>query len=41
MNKHYKILDKVLTEGHEQHNKKGDIRYLTNEVMRLEHDRRE
>ena len=36
MNKYYKMLDKVLAEGHEQHNKKGDIRYLTNEVMRLD-----
>ena len=36
MNKYYKMLDKVLTVGHYQHNKKGVIRYLTNEVMRLD-----
>ena len=41
MNKYYKMLDKILTEGYEQHNKKDDPRYLTDEVMHLEHDRRE
>ncbi len=36
MNKYYSMLQNVLENGHEQHNKKGNIRYLTNEVMRMD-----
>ena len=36
MNKYYAMLQNVLENGHEQHNKKGNIRYLTNEVMRMD-----
>ncbi|MBP3762959.1 MAG: thymidylate synthase [Bacteroidales bacterium] len=36
MNKYYAMLANVLENGREQHNKKGNIRYLTNEVMRID-----
>lgn len=36
MNKYYEMLARVLEHGHRQSNRKGSIRYLTNEVMRLE-----
>ena len=36
MNKYYSMLQNVLDNGREQQNKKGKIRYLTNEVMRLD-----
>lgn len=36
MNKYYAMLDNVLKNGREQRNKKGNIRYLTNEVMRMD-----
>lgn len=35
MNKYYQILDKILCEGKEQKNKKGEIRYLLNEQLSL------
>ena len=35
MNKYHKILDKILNKGKVQENKKGGIRYLTNEVLEL------
>lgn len=35
MNKYYQILDKVLSSGKMQSNKKGNIRYLLNEQMTL------
>lgn len=35
MNKYYRILDKVCTQGKMQHNKKGDIKYLLNEQLSL------
>lgn len=35
MNKYYKILDKILSEGKQQSNKKGEIRYLLNEQLFL------
>ncbi len=35
MNKYHKILNKILTEGKEQSNKKGNIKYLTNELLQL------
>lgn len=35
MNKYNQILEKVLRKGNFQENKKGNITYLTNEVMRL------
>jgi len=35
MNKYYMILDKVLTSGKMQHNRKGDILYLLNEQLSL------
>lgn len=35
MNKYYSILDKILTHGKAQKNKKGDIRYLLNEYLSL------
>lgn len=35
MNKYYQILDKVLSSGKMQHNKKGRIRYLLNEQLSL------
>lgn len=38
MNKYYSMLQNVLDNGREQQNKKGKIRYLTNEVMRLDAD---
>ena len=36
MNKYYEMLQNVLENGREQRNKKGKIRYLTNEVMRMD-----
>lgn len=36
MNKYYQMLEKVVKDGREQENKKGKIRFLTNEVMKLE-----
>lgn len=35
MNKYHKILSKILAGGKEQHNKKGNIRYLLNEQLSL------
>lgn len=35
MNKYHKILDKILNKGKVQENKKGNIRYLVNEVLEL------
>lgn len=35
-NKYYSILNKILSEGKWQHNKKGNIRYLLNESLTLE-----
>lgn len=35
MNKYYQILGKVLDQGKTQTNKKGSIRYLLNEALRL------
>ena len=35
MNKYYRILDKVCTQGKMQHNKKGNIKYLLNEQLSL------
>lgn len=35
MNKYYRILDKVCTQGRMQHNKKGNIKYLLNEQLSL------
>lgn len=35
MNKYYQILDRVLSSGKMQHNKKGSIRYLLNEQLSL------
>lgn len=35
MNKYYEMLEKILTEGKNQTNKKGNIRYLLNESMVL------
>jgi len=35
MNKYHQILDRVLTSGKTQHNKKGDIIYLLNEQLSL------
>ena len=35
MNKYYRILDKVCTQGKIQHNKKGNIKYLLNEQLSL------
>lgn len=35
MNKYYQILNRVLTSGREQSNKKGNIRYLLNEQLSL------
>lgn len=35
MNKYYDMLDKILSNGKMQHNKKGDIKYLLNEQMSL------
>lgn len=35
MNKYYGILQKVLAEGRDQKNKKGEIRYLLNEQLQL------
>lgn len=36
MNKYYQMLAKILDEGRGQQSKKGSIRYLTNEVMRMD-----
>lgn len=35
MNKYYKILDKIITCGKVQCNKKGNIKYLLNEQLVL------
>ena len=35
MNKYYKILEKVLNKGKRQENKKGNITYLTNQILQL------
>lgn len=35
MNKYHKILEKILDKGKVQENKKGAIKYLTNEVLEL------
>ena len=35
MNKYYMILDKILTQGKTQNNKKGKIKYLLNEQLSL------
>lgn len=35
MNKYHKILEKILDKGKVQENKKGNITYLTNEVLEL------
>ncbi len=35
MNKYYKLLAKILKQGKEQKNKKGDIKYLINEVLSM------
>lgn len=35
MNKYHKILEKILDKGKVQENKKGGIKYLTNEVLEL------
>ena len=35
MNKYYQILDKIMSNGKEQVNKKGNIRYLLNEQLSL------
>lgn len=35
MNKYHQLLEKILTKGKVQKNKKGDITYLTNEVLEL------
>lgn len=35
MNKYYKLLAKILKQGEEQKNKKGDIKYLINEVLSM------
>jgi|TARA_R110000824_G_C15116992_1_gene667687 thymidylate synthase len=38
MNKYYKLLAKILKQGEEQKNKKGDIKYLLNEVLSMNLD---
>jgi thymidylate synthase len=38
MNKYYKLLSKILSEGQKQKNKKGDIKYLLNEVLSMNTD---
>lgn len=35
MNAYYQMLDKIMSTGKMQTNKKGGIKYLTNEVLRL------
>lgn len=35
MNKYYQMLSYLMAKGRTQHNKKGSIKYLTNEVLRL------
>lgn len=35
MNKYHQILQKVLSEGKDQTNRKGEIRYLLNEQLHL------
>ena len=35
MNKYHQVLDKILTTGREQRNKKGSIRYLLDERLML------
>ena len=36
MNKYYKLLNKILVKGEKQKNKKGNIKYLLNQVLSLE-----
>ena len=36
MNKYYKLLSKILSNGQEQKNKKGNIKYLLNEVLSMD-----
>jgi thymidylate synthase len=36
MNKYYKLLSKILNQGEEQKNKKGNIKYLLNEVLSMD-----
>ncbi len=35
MNKYHEILTKILSKGKEQHNKKGNIKYLLNQSLEL------
>lgn len=35
MNKYYQVLNKILLDGEEQHNKKGNIRFLLNQTLTL------
>ena len=35
MNKYYEILSRIMSEGKQQTNKKGSIKYLTNQVLHL------
>ena len=35
MNLYYQMLDKIMSDGRTQTNKKGGIKYLTNEVLHL------
>ena len=35
MNKYYQMLSYIMAKGRTQHNKKGGIKYLTNEVLRV------
>lgn len=35
MNKYYEILNKILTSGKSQANRKGNIRYLLNETLSM------
>jgi thymidylate synthase len=38
MNKYYKLLNKIISIGQEQKNKKGNIKYLLNEVLSMNAD---
>ena len=35
MNKYYRLLEKIISNGKKQTNKKGDITYLINESLKL------
>ena len=35
-NVYFEILNKIMTDGKTQNNKKGNIKYLTNEVLHME-----